>query len=116
MYLLKNWCYLFPSDKEFWFANARSEIDKSLKYKWNTRQARNVVMFVGDGMGINTITASRIYKAGEFGKLSFEQFPHVGLMKVSKKYPQIEPLKDPPVVLPTPAKLRFSSLYRRATT
>ncbi|KAI5750422.1 hypothetical protein M8J76_015492 [Diaphorina citri] len=63
-------------DKDFWYSNARSEVEKSLQNKWNTGQAKNVIMFVGDGMGINTITASRIYKEGEFGKLSFEHFPH----------------------------------------
>uniref|UniRef100_A0A8D8VFS4 Alkaline phosphatase n=1 Tax=Cacopsylla melanoneura TaxID=428564 RepID=A0A8D8VFS4_9HEMI len=77
-------------DKDFWYSHARASIERTLHHKQNTRQAKNVVVFVGDGMGINTITASRIYKAGEFGKLSFEQFPHVALMKtysVNKQVP-----------------------------
>lgn len=68
-------------DRDFWYSNARKDVEKSLQHKWNTRQAKNVILFVGDGMGINTITASRIYKAGESGQLSFEQFPNVGLLK-----------------------------------
>lgn len=49
--------------------------------------AKNVIVFIGDGMGMSTITAARIYKgqlAGKFGEenqLAFEQFPNVGLSK-----------------------------------
>ena len=61
----------------------------------NTNVAKNVIIFVGDGMSIPTLTASRIYKAqyqgrqegrhvnGEETLLTFEQFPNVGLSKVS---------------------------------
>ena len=55
------------------------------------KRPKNVVFFLGDGMGITTLTASRIYKGqqhnkpGEEGSLVFEQFPHVGLVKVSKR-------------------------------
>ncbi|MPC71809.1 Alkaline phosphatase [Portunus trituberculatus] len=46
-------------------------------------------MFLGDGMGITTNTAARIFKGqklgmnGEEGYLSWERFPNVALMKVS---------------------------------
>jgi alkaline phosphatase len=49
--------------------------------------AKNVILFIGDGMGMSTITATRIYKnqltggLGEENGLSFEQFPFVGLAK-----------------------------------
>jgi alkaline phosphatase len=49
--------------------------------------AKNVIVFIGDGMGMSTITAARIYKgqltgkSGEESQLSFEQFPTVGLSK-----------------------------------
>lgn len=48
---------------------------------------RNVVLFIGDGMGISTITAARIYagqklgRDGESHELSFERFPNVALIK-----------------------------------
>jgi alkaline phosphatase len=51
------------------------------------RHAKNVIVFIGDGMGMSTITAARIYKgqrtgkSGEENRLSFEQFPTVGLSK-----------------------------------
>ena len=48
---------------------------------------RNVVLFVGDGMGVSTVTAARILDgqnrglSGEENYLSFERFPHVALVK-----------------------------------
>nr|CAD7434249.1 unnamed protein product [Timema monikensis] len=64
-----------------WNTLARQELEASLKVQLNTGVARNVILFVGDGMGPNTVTATRIYKAQEGGKLAFEDFPHVGLLK-----------------------------------
>ena len=51
------------------------------------RSARNVVLFVGDGMGVSTVTAARILdgqnrgRPGEENYLSFERFPHLALVK-----------------------------------
>ena len=48
---------------------------------------RNVILFVGDGMGVATVTAARIFAgqlaggAGEEHSLSFDRFPHVALVK-----------------------------------
>lgn len=61
----------------------KSELNEALNVAVNTRIAKNVIVFVGDGMGPNTVTATRIYKHGENGRLTFEKFPHVGLLKVS---------------------------------
>ncbi|MEQ8515522.1 MAG: alkaline phosphatase, partial [Chromatocurvus sp.] len=53
----------------------------------NVPRARNVILFVGDGMGISTITAARILDgqrkgmSGEGNSLSFEHFPFAGLVK-----------------------------------
>ena len=53
----------------------------------NTRRAKNVILFVGDGMGISTITAARILegqmkgKPGEENRLSFDNFPYTALSK-----------------------------------
>ncbi len=50
-------------------------------------KAKNVILFVGDGMGISTLTAARILqgqqagKSGEEGYLSFEKFPFSALVK-----------------------------------
>ena len=49
--------------------------------------AKNVILFIGDGMGMSTITATRILKnqraggLGEEKQLSFEDFPHIGIAR-----------------------------------
>lgn len=49
--------------------------------------AKNIILFVGDGMGISTLTAARIYEGqlagnpGEEGLLSFEKYPNTALVK-----------------------------------
>jgi len=58
-------------------------------------KAKNVILFIGDGMGISTITAARIYegqKRGESGEentLSFESFPNVALVKTYNTNAQV---------------------------
>jgi len=53
----------------------------------NTGRARNVIIFVGDGMGLSTVVASRIFEGqrrgvdGESNSLSFEQLPYVALSR-----------------------------------
>ena len=48
---------------------------------------RNVILFLGDGMGVSTVTAARILagqlqgKPGEEHVLPFETFPNVALVK-----------------------------------
>lgn len=50
-------------------------------------KAKNVILFVGDGMGVSTVTAARIFDgqskgmSGEDNILSFETFPNVSLVK-----------------------------------
>ncbi|HOW26874.1 MAG TPA: alkaline phosphatase [Elusimicrobiota bacterium] len=39
---------------------------------------KNVILFIGDGMGPEQIKAAGIYKNGQSGSLNFESFPHQG--------------------------------------
>ncbi|MCT6568467.1 alkaline phosphatase, partial [Staphylococcus aureus] len=44
-------------------------------------QARkNVLFFLGDGMGITTMTAARIYGVGEEGELTMDQLPETAFV------------------------------------
>ncbi len=58
-------------------------------------KAKNVILFIGDGMGISTITAARIYEAqkrgetGEENVLSFEKFDNVALVKTYNTNAQV---------------------------
>lgn len=47
----------------------------------NQPQARNVIFFVGDGMGVSTVTATRIYSVGVDGQLAIDQFPFTALSR-----------------------------------
>ncbi|XP_023243328.1 alkaline phosphatase-like isoform X1 [Centruroides sculpturatus] len=79
-----------------WNEIGDAELKSALNLRMNTNVAKNVILFLGDGMGISTITSSRIYKGqkdnkpGEESKLSFDKFPYVSLIKtysVSKQVP-----------------------------
>ncbi len=70
------------------FYNAGSKfISDSKALVPNTRRAKNVIFFVGDGMGISTQTAARILEGqlkgmtGEENRLSFETLPYSALSK-----------------------------------
>jgi alkaline phosphatase len=45
------------------------------------RRARNVIFFVGDGMGVSTVTATRIFSVGVAGQLVVDQFPYTALSR-----------------------------------
>ena len=69
-----------------WFSDAESAVAAKPQTA-GPGVAKNVILFVGDGMGISTLTASRIYEGqlagnpGEEGYLSFESFPNTALVK-----------------------------------
>lgn len=71
-----------------WNTLAQDELKFAKKLKPNIAVAKNVIVFLGDGMGVSTVTAARILKGqlqnktGEEEKLHFEAFPYVGLSKV----------------------------------
>lgn len=50
-------------------------------------RAKNVILFIGDGMGVSTLTAARIYDGQQRGidgasnRLSFEAFPQLALVR-----------------------------------
>ncbi|WP_313034708.1 alkaline phosphatase, partial [Massilia alkalitolerans] len=45
------------------------------------QRARNVIFFLGDGMGLNTLTAARIFHAGEAGELTIDRLPESAFVK-----------------------------------
>jgi alkaline phosphatase len=46
-------------------------------------RAKNVVLFVGDGMGISTIAAARVFSVGVDGNLVLDQMPHAALSRTA---------------------------------
>lgn len=47
----------------------------------NTNTAKNIILFLGDGMSVATLAATRAYLGGEEKSLSFEEFPYVAMSK-----------------------------------
>ena len=69
-----------------WYTDAAATTETKTTATTPTK-AKNVILFVGDGMGVSTLTAARILQgqqngnSGEEGYLSFETFPHTALVK-----------------------------------
>ena len=71
-----------------WKERGQAALAQARKLAGNKRErAKNVILFVGDGMGVSTITAARILEgqrrgqSGEENQLSFEQLPYLALVK-----------------------------------
>lgn len=47
----------------------------------NENVAKNVILFLGDGMSVPVLAATRVYIGGEKESLSFEKFPFVAMSK-----------------------------------
>src|SRR5688572_33480965 len=55
--------------------------DQSIGSRVEGRQAKNIIFFIGDGMGVSTVTAGRIFSVGVGGQLVLDQFPHTALSR-----------------------------------
>ncbi|XP_047229990.1 intestinal-type alkaline phosphatase [Girardinichthys multiradiatus] len=72
---------------DYWNNKAREALHAALNVQPNVHQAKNLILFLGDGMGIPTVTAARILKgqlegnSGEEGSLVMDTFPHLALSK-----------------------------------
>lgn len=67
----------------------------SLSDNGTAAPAKNVILFIGDGMGVSTVTATRIFMGQENGApgeefvLPFEQFPNLALVKTYNTNQQV---------------------------
>ncbi len=71
-----------------WYQQGRATVERNLQWRnGDVPMAKNVILFVGDGMGVSTVTAARILEGqlrgenGEENELFFETFPNVALSK-----------------------------------
>ena len=55
--------------------------DQDEDRRYTGRKARNVIFFIGDGMGVSTVTAARVFSVGVDGQLVMDQFPHTALSR-----------------------------------
>jgi alkaline phosphatase len=76
-----------PENVQDWWQAGQDFIRDSRREQDIRRRAKNVILFVGDGMGISTVTAARILDGqmkggpGENNQLFFESFRNVALSK-----------------------------------
>lgn len=90
-------CALTQESPQSWYDGGRQTVERNLALRGSgtANVARNVILFVGDGMGVSTVTAARILEGqlrgetGEENSLSFEEFPNVALSKTYNTNAQV---------------------------
>ncbi len=76
-----------PESVADWNRAGQVFIEAGKRLSPHNARAKNVILFVGDGMGISTVTAARILEGqlagrpGEENRLSFENMPYAALSK-----------------------------------
>ena len=53
------------------------------------QRAKNIIFFLGDGLGINTLTAARIFAVGEDGELAIDKLPESAFVKTFSNDAQV---------------------------
>src|SRR6187200_1695811 len=72
---------------ETWRADGWAAIEAAKHQKIRNGKAKNVILFLGDGLGVSTMTAARIFEgqmrgeSGEENRLSWENFPNTAFSK-----------------------------------
>jgi alkaline phosphatase len=76
-----------PQSNDSYFKAGQAELARRLAVRPVTGRAKNVILFVGDGMGVSTLTAARIYAGqargvdGESYSLASDLMPYSALVK-----------------------------------
>ena len=76
-----------PQAQDPYFKSAAEQLAQRMALVPNTGKAKNVILMIGDGMGIPMITARRIYDGekkkidGVSNKLAFEIMPYSALSR-----------------------------------
>ncbi|NXJ82250.1 PPBT protein, partial [Trogon melanurus] len=83
-------------DPEYWRGQAQETLREALRLqRLNQNVAKNLILFLGDGMGVSTVTAARILKGqlhhgkGEENLLEMDKFPYVALAKTYNTNAQV---------------------------
>ena len=76
-----------PQVADSYYRAAQADLAVKLRLRPNTNRAKNVILFVGDGMGVNTLTVARIYAGqklgvdGESYVTTIDAMPYAALVK-----------------------------------
>ena len=99
-----------------YFVESQDIHQQALAAQPNTNRAKNVILFVGDGMGISTVTAARIFEGQQRGvdgvsnQLAFDAFPHVALSKTYSSDAQVTDSAPSATAMMTGVKLKNDML------
>ena len=72
---------------DVYFKSAQAQMARIMAQKPNTNRAKNVILMVGDGYGVATLTAARIFEGqargvdGVSNKLAHENFPYAAFSR-----------------------------------
>lgn len=83
--------FSFTTASETWRVAAQEALAQKIREERIVGKAKNVIMFLGDGWGVPTLTAARILKGqkidnvtfGEEGQLHVDTFPVSGTSRVT---------------------------------
>ncbi len=98
-----------------YYVTASAAVD-ARRLEQKIASAKNVILFIGDGMGISTLTAGRIYAGqkkgldGESYKLTIEQMSHLALSKTYAHDGQIADSASTATAIVTGAKVNMRTL------
>ncbi|XP_076007441.1 intestinal-type alkaline phosphatase-like [Genypterus blacodes] len=90
LFISVQWTISFPQEElhaSYWNNKGRQALHTALSIQPNIHQAKNLILFIGDGMGVTTVTATRILKGqmagkpGEETSLVMDTFPYMALSK-----------------------------------
>jgi alkaline phosphatase len=104
-----------------WQAKGRAAVARAREGTPALPKARNVVLFVGDGMGVSTVTAARILEGqlrgepGEENLLAFERLPYTALAKTYNTNQQVPDSAGTMTAMVTGSKTRAGVLSVDAT-
>ncbi|XP_069178746.1 alkaline phosphatase [Procambarus clarkii] len=78
--------FIDKEDQVYWRQKAQKALEEQLRVRPQVAQAKNVILFLGDGMSVATVTAARIMKGQRTGKwehedLAWETFPYSAIIK-----------------------------------
>ncbi|KAL5275691.1 hypothetical protein ACFFRR_001502 [Megaselia abdita] len=106
-------------DSSYWIKAGQD----ALKYRLETSdadlsklKAKNIIIFIGDGMGMTSITAGRIYKGqkhgspGEEEQLVFDKFPYTGLSKTYNTDKQVPDSAATATAMFTGSKTKYETI------
>jgi alkaline phosphatase len=105
-----------PQAADSYFTAAKADLERRLTIQPITGRAKNIILFVGDGMSIPTITASRIYEGqkrgvdGESNNLVTDTFPYSALSKTYSHDGQVSDSAPTAVAMVTGVKSNNGTL------